>query len=79
MDRTKVARKLAKMRADALAAWKSPRVKEIFGLPKILSHPLCLLGFHNFQVVEKIIAFGGGGNIEKAQCKRCGLTVTRQG
>ena len=39
----------------------------------------CLLGFHRFQLIEKILSFGSGGNREKVQCKRCGLVVTRHG
>ncbi len=39
---------------------------------------LCLLGFHDFRIVEKLVSFGSG-DVEKVQCKRCGLTITRPG
>ncbi len=38
----------------------------------------CLLGFHDFRIIETVASFGSG-NVEKVQCKRCGLTITRQG
>jgi len=47
-------------------------------MPKLLARLPCLLGFHDFRIVEKVISFGSG-NVEKVQCKRCGLTITRQG
>ena len=43
-----------------------------------LSRFLCLLGLHRFRVTERAASFGSGG-VEKIQCQRCGLTITRQG
>jgi hypothetical protein len=43
-----------------------------------LSRLLCFLGFHSFRLVEKTGSFGSGG-VEKVQCQRCGLVITRQG
>jgi hypothetical protein len=39
---------------------------------------LCLIGFHDFQVMEVSFTFGDSGNIEKLQCKRCKLVVSQQ-
>lgn len=39
---------------------------------------LCWLGFHNFRVVDRAFEFGAGGAIEKVECRRCGVTMTRQ-
>ena len=45
----------------------------------IVGRLLCLLGFHDFRVLEVTFGFGAGGNVEKIQCKRCGLIITRHG
>ncbi len=75
----KVERKLPKMRADALAARKATHMREVLRSARVLIRLPCLLGFHTFRVVEKVVSFGSGGNVEKVQCKRCGLTITRHG
>lgn len=49
-------------------------------MPKLSSlfyHLLCWLGFHDFRVIDKTFEFGAGGGIEKAECRRCGVTLTR--
>ena len=33
---------------------------------------LCWLGFHDYFVVEVTFGFGGAGNVEKIECRRCG-------
>ncbi len=43
-----------------------------------LGRLLCSLGYHRFRIVEKTGSFGTGG-VEKVQCTRCGLIITRQG
>ncbi len=47
-------------------------------LPPLLGRLLCWLGFHNFRVVDRAFEFGAGGAIEKVECRRCGVTMTRQ-
>jgi hypothetical protein len=37
----------------------------------------CQLGIHDFHVIDINFTFGASGNIEKIQCQRCGLVVTR--
>lgn len=44
----------------------------------LLGRLLCWLGFHDFRVVDRAFEFGAGGAIEKVECKRCGVTMTRQ-
>ncbi len=44
---------------------------------KMLRRLLCLLGFHDFELVEVITGFGPAGNIAKLKCKRCHLIKTR--
>jgi len=39
---------------------------------------LCWLGYHDFRVIDKTFGFSGGGGIEKVECQRCGVTVSRQ-
>jgi hypothetical protein len=38
---------------------------------------LCLLGFHDFRVVEATMGFGSSGAVEKVECRRCGHLTTR--
>ena len=40
---------------------------------------LCLLGQHDFKVIDVVMGFGAGGSVEKVECQHCGLVVTRQG
>ncbi len=46
--------------------------------PSKVGRVLCRLGFHDYQVVEKIFQFGAGSGMEKVECRRCGLIVMRQ-
>jgi hypothetical protein len=50
---------------------------DMIKLPPLLGRFLCWLGFHDFRVVSKSFGFGTGG-VEKDECRRCGITVTRQ-
>jgi len=47
-------------------------------LPPLLGRLLCLLGFHDFRVIDRTFEFGAGGSIEKVECRRCGATMTRR-
>jgi hypothetical protein len=47
-------------------------------LHKILGQLLCLLGFHDYHVISGTFGFGGAGNVEKIECRRCGYVTTRQ-
>ncbi len=46
-------------------------------LPNILGRLLCWLGLHDFHVIDRTFGFGPSGNVEKIQCRRCGLIITR--
>ena len=39
---------------------------------------LCWLGLHDFQVLSKTFGFGESEGVEKVECKRCGVVMTRQ-
>jgi hypothetical protein len=39
---------------------------------------LCRLGFHNFRVVEVTLGFGNAGSVEKVECRRCGVVMSRE-
>ncbi len=39
---------------------------------------LCWLGIHNFRVIDRTFGFGAGGDIEKVECRRCGVILSRQ-
>ncbi len=47
-------------------------------LHKNLGKLLCLLGFHDYHVISGTFGFGGAGNVEKIECRRCGHVTTRQ-
>jgi hypothetical protein len=55
------------------------RWTRVLNLPRILGRILCLLGLHDYRLVERSVSFGSEGGVEKVQCKRCGLTIMRQG
>ena len=44
---------------------------------KTLRRFLCLLGFHDFQILEVTSGFGQGGSVAKVECKRCAFVTTR--
>ncbi len=39
---------------------------------------LCILGLHDFRVLEVRFGFGQGNRIEKVECRRCGRVSTRR-
>lgn len=43
----------------------------------LLGRLLCLLGFHDFEILEVSAGFGAGGSVAKVKCRRCGLITTR--
>jgi hypothetical protein len=45
----------------------------------LLARLLCLIGVHDFRIVEVIVGFGPSGTVEKVECRRCGLVTTRHG
>ncbi len=44
-----------------------------------IGHLLCGVGFHDYRLIEVIGAFGGSGQVEKVECRRCGYATTRSG
>lgn len=44
----------------------------------VFGHLLCWLGFHDYRVLEIRFQFGAGSGIEKVECQRCSVIVTRQ-
>ncbi len=46
-------------------------------VPKILGRLLCLLGIHDFRILEVTYGFAPGSNVQRLQCRRCGRTTTR--
>ena len=47
-------------------------------MPKLIGHLLCLLGFHDFKIIDREFDFGSGDGVETVQCRRCQLIVRRQ-
>ncbi len=48
-------------------------------MPEILGRLLCLLGFHDFRIIDATFSFGTGGQVAKVECRRCGYVTTRMG
>ena len=46
-------------------------------MPKFIGHLLCLLGFHDFKVIDKEFDFNLEGGVEVVQCRRCQLMFRR--
>ena len=44
----------------------------------LLGKLLCWLGFHDFHVISRSYEFRTGEAVEKVECHRCGLRMTRQ-
>ncbi len=44
---------------------------------KTIRRLLCLLGFHEFQVLEVTAGFGQGVGVAKVKCKHCAWVTTR--
>ena len=40
---------------------------------------LCRFGFHDYRLIEVVLAFGGSGQVQKVECRRCGYATTRSG
>ena len=53
-------------------------VKVLDRLLKRLGQIACLVGLHDFRVVEVTFGFGGSDAIEKLECRRCGRTAARR-
>ncbi len=43
----------------------------------IVGRLLCLLGFHDFKVIDATLGFGSAGGTSTVQCQRCERIVTR--
>ena len=46
-------------------------------LPRWFGRILCWLGFHDFRVISTTFGFGTQG-VERDECRRCGIRVTRK-
>ena len=47
-------------------------------LPDVVQDILCRLGIHNFRVLEVTCGFGDAGDVEKVECRRCGVLMVRE-
>ncbi len=48
-------------------------------LPGVIARLACLLGWHDFRLLEADFSFGAAGGVEKLECRRCGHRKTRRG
>ncbi len=46
-------------------------------IPPGISRLFCWLGWHDFRVIDTSFGFGALGNVERVQCRRCGVIITR--
>jgi hypothetical protein len=47
-------------------------------LNQLIDQFMCWLGFHDFQVLEITFGFGEAGDVEKVECNRCRLLISRE-
>ncbi len=47
-------------------------------LPDALQDLLCRLGLHDFRVIEVTCGFGDAADVEKVECRRCGVVMVRE-
>ncbi len=48
-------------------------------MPNWIGRLLCGFGFHDYHLIEVVGAFGGSGQVQKVECRRCGHATTRSG
>ena len=44
----------------------------------LIDRLLCLLGIHDFEILEVSAGFGAGGSVAKVKCRRCGVITARR-
>ncbi len=54
-----------------------PVKRRAVGLAGMIGRLLCLLGFHDFKIIDATLGFGAAGGTSTVQCRRCGRVVTR--
>ena len=54
----------------------SPLKRRVGVLAGMVGQLLCLLGFHDFKVIDATIGFGLAGGTSTVQCQRCGRVIT---
>ena len=55
-----------------------PQGLDAMDLPDIVQDFLCQLGIHNFRVIEVTCGFGDAADVEKVECRRCGVLMVRE-
>jgi hypothetical protein len=63
-----------RLSSDALA-----RGEEHPLMPTILGRLLCLLGIHDFRILEVTYGFAPGSDVQRLECRRCGRITTTSG
>jgi len=48
-------------------------------VPTILGRLLCLLGIHDFRILEVTYGFAPGSDVQRLECRRCGRITTTSG
>ena len=51
---------------------------DIDALLKWLGTLLCRMGIHSYKVIDVTYEIGPAGNVERLECRRCGMTYTRR-
>jgi hypothetical protein len=46
-------------------------------LDQLIDRIKCWIGIHNFRVLEITFGFGEAGDVEKVECNRCSLIISR--
>ena len=56
---------------------RSKRI-EVIDVSNFIGRLLCRLGLHNVRVIDVTLGFGVGGGVEKVECRRCGIVMSRK-
>ncbi len=51
---------------------------EKMDVSSLIGRLLCQLGFHSFRVIDATFGFGDAGGVEKVECRRCGVIMSRK-
>ncbi len=47
-------------------------------LYRVITRLLCRFGFHSFRIIDVTMGFGGAGGVERVECRRCCVIMTRK-
>ena len=46
-------------------------------MKKFVGYIFCLIGLHDYEIIDSIVGFGSGGGVSKVKCRRCKHVTTK--